>query len=521
MTQTSTLIPVEALEPKEVFKHFAEISKIPRGSKKEKAISDYLAKFADEKGLKFYQDSSYNLRIKKPGTPGHEDDPAVILQAHMDMVWNKEDGYDFDFETHPIKCVVEGDILKSYRTTLGADDGIGVAFIMALMEAQDIVHPPLEFLLTTQEELGMGGAKEFDVSELSGKTFINIDSEDEGVFCSSCCGGMRIYIRLPAERQPIEKIPHHSDYIPLKIEIKNLRGGHSGTEIDKERGNSNRLMGRLLLALQEKYSYYLASIYGGIAPNAISSHTEATILVDSHKEIKVRDTLSAWQEIFRNELKNSDGKKDSSGQAFEVEVNVQETPLPDDVFTSKVLEQVITATTLFPHGVAAMDLSLEDQRIPETSDNFAMIDTKRDAQGSCILFTANIRSSLATKKTFLKNQFTTIAEILGATYTIDGEYPAWEFDPDSHIRKVFVQAFEKVYGGRQPKIEGIHAGLECGIFADHFKNHKMDVDLIAFGPDIFGAHTPQERVVIASVERNWKLLKKVLEIMSEYKEDTI
>lgn len=530
MAQTSTLTPVEALEPKEVFKHFAEISKIPRGSKKEKGISDYLAEFAKERGLSVYQDSSYNLLIQKPGTKGHENEPAVILQAHMDMVWNKEDGYDFDFEHDPIKCVVEGDILKSYRTTLGADDGIGVAFIMALMEAGDTIpHPPLEFLLTTQEELGMGGAKEFDVSKLSGKTFINIDSEDEGIFCSSCCGGMRIYIRLPAERQPIEKIPHRSDYIPLKIEIKNLRGGHSGTEIDKERGNSNRLMGRLLYALQEKYSYYLANIYGGIAPNAISTHTEATILVEKEQKSAVQDVLADWQEIFRNELKNSDGKKDRNGQAFEVEVNAQTVPLPDDVFTSEVLKQVITATTLFPHGVAAMDLNLEEQRIPETSDNFAMIDTNRDAQGSYILFTANIRSSLATKKTFLKNQFTTIAEILGATYTIDGEYPAWEFDPHSNIRKVFVQAFKEVYEGRQPKIEGIHAGLECGIFAEHFENRKKAdekaderaVDLIAFGPDIFGAHTPQEHVKISSVGRSWKLLKKVLEIMSEYKENTI
>lgn len=520
MTQTSTPIPVEALEPKEVFKHFAKISKIPRGSKKEEAISDYLAEFAVKNNYTVYRDGCHNLLIKKEG---QKKKPEVILQAHMDMVWNKEDGYDFDFEHNPIKCVVEGDILKSDRTTLGADDGIGVAFIMALMEAGDTIpHPPLEFLLTTQEELGMGGAKEFDVSELSGKTFINIDSEDEGIFCSSCCGGMRIYIRLPAERQPIEKILPHSNYIPLKIEIKNLRGGHSGTEIDKERGNSNRLMGRLLFALQEEeYSYYLASICGGIAPNAISSHTEATILVEKEQKSAVQDVLAAWQEIFRNELKNSDGKKDSSGQAFEVEVNAEEAPLPDDVFTSEVLQKVITATTLFPHGVAAMDLSLEDQRIPETSDNFAMIDTNTDEQGSYIRFTSNIRSSLATKKTFLKNQFTTIADILGASYTIDGEYPAWEFDPDSNIRKVFIRAFEEVYEGRQPKVEGIHAGLECGIFADHFKNHKMDVDLIAFGPDIFGAHTPQERVVISSVERNWRLLKKVLEIMSEYKEDTI
>lgn len=458
---------------------------------------------AEARGLVFSCDGEYVL----------EKEPAVILQAHMDMVWNKEDGYDFDFETMPIKCVVEGDILKSYRTTLGADDGIGVALIMALMEAQDIVHPPLELLFTTQEELGMGGAKEFDVSQLSGQTFINIDSEEEGIFCSSCCGGLRIYIRLPAEKMPAGKISHPDSYTALKIEIKNLRGGHSGTEIDKERGNSNRLMGRLFYTLQEQYSFYLAGISGGIAPNAISTHTEAVILVEKDKEAAVRDTLLGLQKDFRNELKNSDGKKDGGGSAFAVEIDAEPIPAPDEVFTPKVLEKVITAATLFPHGVAAMDLGLEDQRIPETSDNFAMIDMGQDEKGSYILFTANIRSSLATKKAFLTNQFTTIAGIIGATYTIDGEYPAWEFNPDSYIRTIFIRAFQDVYEGRRPKVEGIHAGLECGILADHFKSNQMDVDLIAFGPDIFGAHTPQEQVKIPSVGRSWELLKRVLEIV--------
>lgn len=502
----------DELEPKEIFRHFKTISGIPRGSKKEKGISNYLKKFAEDRGFEAHQDATFNLLIKKPGTPGREDEPAVILQAHMDMVWNKEEGFDFDFETQPIKLVVEEDVLHSDRTTLGADDGIGVAFILALLEARDVSHPPLELLITTQEELGMGGAKEFDVTLLKGKTFINIDSEDEGIFCSSCCGGIRIYIKLRAEEIKAEQIPDFEKYIFMGVELGNLKGGHSGTEIDKERGNSNRLLGRVLYSLNEKYDYYLSEINGGIAPNAISSRTKAVILVKKEDEEGIIKELADWNDIFLCELRNSDGKPDESGTSFNVKITVSQEKSKTHVFTKDVLERVITAVTLFTHGVAAMDLNLH---IPETSDNFAMIDTKADGEGSYILFSSNVRSSVATKKDFIRHQFTTIARVIGASYTTDGEYPAWEYDDKSEIRKIFVRAYKETYGGAEPKIEGIHAGLECGIFSEHFKKAGQSVDLIAYGPDIFGAHTPQERILIPSVGRSYKLLIKVLSLIGK------
>lgn len=506
------------LEPEEVFKHFKAISKIPRGSEKEKAVSDYIADFARERGYEAVQDDSFNLLIRKPATEGNEALDTVILQAHMDMVWNKEEDYDFDFETQPIQLIKEGDILRSNKTTLGADDGIGVAYIMAILDSSDIPHPPLEMALTTQEELGMGGAKEYDVTQLKGKTFINIDSEEEGIFCSSCCGGLRIYVKLPAEEQKVDEIPDSEDYTFLRIKIDNLRGGHSGTEIDKERGNSNRLMGRLLFALREEFSFYLADINGGTASNAIPVKTEAVIMALEKDKADIEARAAEWNETFKNELKNSDGKPDSSGKAYVVQVDVSTESKTDKVFTQQVLENAITAMTLTPHGVAAMDLNLTDQNIPETSDNFAMIETKKDGDESYILFSSNIRSSLASKKQFMKNQFTTIAKVIGASYTTDGEYPAWEYDPDSHIRKVFVEAYEELNKGKKAKVEGIHAGLECGIFSDNFKKHNQDVDLIAFGPDITGAHTPQENVSISSVGRNWELLKKVLADLCQSKD---
>lgn len=518
---------IDGFEPKEVFKWFKEITAIPRGSKGEKAISDHLMKYAESKGLEVEQDAFWNLVIRKPASKGYESKPPVILQAHMDMVWNPEEKFKSGEPINPI--VVERPeesekyggkdwMVSEGHTTLGADDGIGLAYNMALIDSTDIPHPPLEIVFTTQEELGMEGAKVYNVGWLKSNTFINIDSEDEHIFTSSCCGGMRMYLHLPTKMVRTSSIDNSDEYKSFTISVSGLAGGHSGVEIDKERGNSNRLLGRVLADVVNqvnkvgKTNCYLASIKGGITPNAIPPSTEAVVFVNNNYVDKIKECLLSWQDIFRNELKYSDGATyGEDGKLYEVKVEMNSTDPTEMVYVDETFKKVLTAMTLIPHGVANMDIP---QKMPETSDNFAMIEIPTDKDK--IIFTANIRSSIGTKKEFIASQFYKIADIIGANVTTSGVYPAWPYKEVSPIRDVFKKAYENAYGNLDKfQVLGIHAGLECGIFSDRFEQiGRKNVDMIAFGPTILGAHTPDERLHIASVERTWKLLKEVLQLLA-------
>lgn len=492
---------IENLEPKECFKWFGELAKIPRGSHNEKQVSDFLVQFAKDRGLPVTQDELFNVFITKPGCLGLENAAPVIVQGHMDMVCVKEEGLDFDFEKDPIKILVEGDFVTADRTTLGADNGIAVAFALALLDSKDIPHPPLEALFTAQEETGMGGAAAFDASPLKGRYFINIDSEDEGIFCVSCAGGRRSQMTIPLETVAVSSIAGNDAYRFVTVGVSGLQGGHSGMDIHRERGNSNRLLGRTLAACAEKFDIHLVSVKGGSAMNVLPAESSAVIFTNA-PEAALKAELAHWEAIFKNELKASDGAG--------LVLALKDAPVADTVLSAATLKKLLTALTLIPHGVQSMDLNMKDQTLVESSNNLAVLVT--DAKG--IHISCASRSSVGSRKVFIYEQIKAVADAIGAELTYSGDYPAWEYNPESKLRDTFRAAYKSLFG-KDATVEGIHAGLECGLFSEKFKELGHDVDFVAFGPNISGAHSVNEKVSRSSVENMWKLLKEVLKTLGK------
>lgn len=487
---------VEQLEPKECFKWFGEIARIPRGSHNEQAISDFLVRFAEERGLNVTRDALGSVCIKKPAFAGMEKAPAVILQGHMDMVCVKEEGKAFDFTKDPIPVVVKGDAISADGTTLGADNGIALAYILALLDASDIPHPALEAVITTQEEVGMAGARNFDVSQLQGTYFINIDSEKEGVLCVSCAGGRRSMVSLPISPVKAGDAAGKNTYAFFTLSIGGLAGGHSGMEIDKQRGNANRLMGRVLAELLKKYDLYLADISGGSAMNVIPSEAAMTILAAAGEEDLKKDA-AALRELFARELAASDGAN--------LALTVRKAAAMPEVFGKDVARMAALLLILLPDGVIGMDLNITTQKLVESSTNIGSVRT----ENGNVAISSLTRSSVDSKKEFIYSQLAGIAELAGAKIEAFGDYPAWEFNPESPLRPVFQEAYKALFN-KEAKVEGIHAGLECGLFFEKFRELGRKVDFIAFGPDISGAHTVKETVSRSSVANMWKLLKEVL-----------
>ena len=485
---------LEHLEPKECFRWFEAISRIPRGSHNEKAISEWLAAFAKERGLAVIRDAHGNVCIKKPGTPGMETAPAVILQGHMDMVCVKGEGVTFDFEKDPIRLKMEGDRLTADGTTLGADNGIALAFILALLDAKDIPHPPLEAVITVEEEVGLVGAAEYDASVLTGTSFINIDSEEEGVFCVSCAGGRRSKISLPVETVDTTSLSGADRYGFFTLSIGGLTGGHSGQTIDQQRVNAAILMGRVLHALSEEHGCYLADISGGSAVNVIPSTCSATICIDCPEDM-IGKELDALAKTYRHEFAASDGKG--------LTLQAAKTGALPQVFSRACTNKVIAMLTLIPDGVVSMDLNME--HMVESSTNLGMV----RVEDGMVTFSSLSRSSVGSKKEFICAKLEKLARLTGAEIMFHGNYPAWEYSPTSRVRDVFMESYADLFG-KEAKAEGIHAGLECGLFYDKFRELGRDVDFIAFGPDITGAHTVTESVSVPSVERMWRLLLEAL-----------
>lgn len=492
---------IEHLEPKECFRWFEAVSRIPRGSHNEKAISEWLAAFAEERGLSVARDARGNVCVKKPGTPGMETAPAVILQGHMDMVCVKGEGVEFDFEKDPIRLQLEGDRLTADGTTLGADNGIALAFILALLDTKDIPHPPLEAVITVEEEVGLIGAAEFDASGLTGASFINIDSEEEGVFCVSCAGGRRSRLSLPVRTEDASSISGAERYGFFTLTIGGLTGGHSGQVIDRQRANANILMGRVLYSLRRKYGCYLAEISGGSAVNVIPSTCNATICIDCPEDI-LGEKLAALAEIFRSEFAASDGKG--------LTLQAAKTAALPRVFSRACTDRIIAVLTLIPDGVVSMDLNME--HMVESSTNLGMVRVEDGA----VTFSSLSRSSVGSRKEFICSRIEELAGLVGAEIMFHGNYPAWEYSPSSRVRDVFMESYTALFG-KAARAEGIHAGLECGLFYDKFQALGRNVDFIAFGPDITGAHTVTESVSVSSVERMWRLLLDVLRRLGELK----
>lgn len=480
---------------------FAKICSIPHESRNERRLSDFLVSFAKERDLFVSQDAAGNILIKKPGTPGMEKAPTVILQGHMDMVCVKENGLDFDFSTTPLKLVFDRDKLRAEGTSLGADNGIALSYALALLDSRDIPHPPLEAVFTVEEEVGMGGASAFDASQLTASLFINMDSEEEGVFCVSCAGGRRSRMSIPVTFEKTEAMPNEEKGVFRRVTVGGLAGGHSGLEIIKERGNANKLLARILDDLMRKVPCHMVSLNGGTAANAIPKESSAVLVLHADDEA-LRKELDAWADAFRHELRGADGAG--------LTVMLSEAERAERVLTAESANRVISAALLIPDGIASMDMTITSQRLVESSNNFAMIRMEEDN----VVFHCQTRSSSASRKDALCRQIDVLGNMVGATVEHSGDYPAWEYNPDSKLQPLFEKAYRDLFG-KNARVEGIHAGLECGLFAEKFKNLGHAMDFLSFGPDVVGAHSTKETLYLASAERSWNLLKEVLRRIGE------
>lgn len=475
---------LENCEPKRVFHYFEEICKIPHGSGNTRQISDYLVQFAKNHDLKYIQDEMNNVVIYKPGTAGYENAPTVIVQGHMDMVCEKRPDVDHDFTKDGLNLSVEGDYLSANGTTLGGDDGIAVAYGLALLESDTIAHPPLEVFITVDEEIGLLGAVGFDCSVLKGRRFINLDSEAEGSLWISCAGGLSGISHIPVTRLEAKGEK-------LTVKISGLMGGHSGAEIDKNRANANSLLGKFLHGLDAKAGYELISVQGGQKDNAITRESIAELLTVKENVEAVKEYAASMQTAWREEYTGTDEG---------ITVTVTEEGEQD----AKVLhptskEKVVFFLVNVPYGVQKMSGTIKG--LVETSTNIGILKTSENE----VLGSSSIRSSVETARDALSDKIEYLTEFLGGEYERQGVYPAWEYRKDSPLRDKMVEVYEEMYG-QKPNVVAIHAGLECGLF---YK--KMEgLDCVSLGPDMKDIHTSEEVLSISSTERVWKYLVKVL-----------
>lgn len=478
---------LENCEPKRVFYYFEELCKIPHGSGNTKQISDYLVSFAKEHGLEHVQDEMNNVVIYKPATEGYEDAPAVILQGHMDMVCEKRPDVDHDFTKDPLNISVKDGYVTANGTTLGGDDGIAVAYGLALLESKDLAHPALEVLITVDEEIGLLGAEGFDCSVLKGKRLINLDSEAEGSLWISCAGGLSGISTIPVQRVEAEGQK-------AAVKITGLMGGHSGAEIDKKRANANVLMGRFLYSLQQETAYEIISLAGGQKDNAITREADAELLVEDINSVKA--CAEKLQKGFREEYAGTD-------EGITVEI----TDL--GVASAKVLHPTSREKVLFflmevPFGIQKMSGSIDG--LVETSTNIGIVKLGEDE----FLGSSSVRSSVEAAGAALSDKICYLTEFLGGEYTVQGAYPAWEYRKDSPLRDQMVEVYEEMYG-EKPNVVAIHAGLECGLFYKKIEG----LDCVSLGPNMKDIHTSEEVLDIASTERVWKYLVKVLESLKK------
>ena len=468
-----------------VFKYFEEISKIPRGSGNEKAISDYLANTARKKNLKVVQDEYYNIIIYKPGTKGYENHPAVILQGHMDMVCEKNTGTSHDFLNEALKLYIEGDYIKAEGTTLGADDGVALAYMLAILDEPDICHPPLEMLVTSDEETGMGGAENLDAGLLSGRLMVNMDIFNEDTIVSGCVGGVvAVLNKTPIWEEAAD------DLIYLKIEIKGLRGGHSGEEIDKERGNSLRLLARLLHKISCLANIRIADAQGGMKVNAIPRESSALIGYKNEEAEALIKALDDFSKETAMEYRVFD-------PYLSISYRICEKPVK--YLSLECGKSLINALLILPHGILHMSGDIEG--LPDTSCNMGVLEIKEKE----ILIQCMPRGFFASRIDFVMGQIETIGDILGYRSTFLRRYGAWQFNPDSWLRKTAAEVYVKCFG-KQPLINAVHAGLECGIFAGKING----LDIISFGPTAHDLHNPDECLSISSTNRVWGFLLELL-----------
>ncbi len=476
------------IEPKEVFKYFEEISRIPRGSHNTAAVSSYLYKFGVDNGFKSRQDELGNVVIHVPATSGYEDKKAVILQGHMDMVCEKAAGSKHDFTKDPLDLRVMDDEIFARGTTLGGDNGIALAYAMAAATDKTLKHPALELIFTVDEEVGMEGATGLDTSDLKAGYMLNLDTEDEGEFVTSSAGGLNAVMSVPVKYRKMSG----EEY---KIIISGLKGGHSGTEIDGYHANAIIIMGRLLHFLRARnVDFHVSGLDGGLMNNAIPRDADCDVIIPWEETDTFEELIGEFESTIKNEYRaNEDNIMiycDHIGTAEK------------EVLRKKHEERVIFLLNTVPDGVQRMSQEEATKGLVETSlNNGIMRLTEKD-----FYLNASVRSSISSAKQALSDKLKYLTETIGGTYEANGDYPAWEFNDDSYLLKKCIEVFKDQYG-RDPKVVGIHAGIECGIFFEKMPG----LDIISIGPDMKGVHTPQEKLYIASVKRTWEFIRGILE----------
>ncbi len=471
---------LEELEPKNVFRFFEEISQIPRGSYNIAKINDYLTAFARERGLRYRSDEYCNVIIWKDASPGYEDSDPVILQAHMDMVAVKEDTCRKDLTVDGLDLVLDGDFLSADGTSLGGDDGIAVAYALAILDDDTIAHPPLEVVITSDEEAGMIGADFLDVSDLKGRTLINIDSEDEGIFTVSCAGGATATLHLPVKIKEL-------DLAAVEFYLNGFTGGHSGTEIGKGLANPSIALGQLLIALAKKTDMRLITLNGGEKDNAIPTYAGAMVAVPQEQVEDVQQILESEFAHLKTEFQVMDPN-------MELTVKVNDS-MTRPVFTKQSTRNAIALLCNVPNGVQRMNPEMEG--MVQTSLNLGVM---RTVEGEIRLSFA-VRSACEIERQYMIDKLKYLVEALGGSIEVTGAYPGWEYRADSPVRDVMIRVYQDQYG-EDPVVEGVHAGLECGMFVDKIP----DLDAISIGPQMYDVHTTRERLSISSTERTWQLL---------------
>ena len=553
------------LKPEKVFYFFEELTRIPRGSYNEKAVSDYITGFAKDRGLEVYQDDLYNVVIIKEAASGKENDPAIILQGHIDMVNEKTPDSPHDFEKDPLDIYIDGDYIRAKGTTLGADDGIAVAYMLAILDDESIKAPRLEMVFTVSEEVGMEGAHGVDLSKLRGKQLINIDSEDEGILLAGCAGGMRAEVRLPLEYEGVsrnvwnelneaegvneaDKTRENSAVNEVEtekdrsgnlkfgiIKISGLLGGHSGQEIDKQRINADHMLARVLLSLiNSGFDIRPVTMQGGGKDNAIPFEATAEVVFKKADENAVKEKLAEINSEIKNEYRNTDGGVTFS---FDVISDEQSTVKQSDgvndgrqtgpgrykndcyAMTSSSVRKALGLILALPNGIVKMSGDIEG--LVETSLNLGVmrtetagkvadgetgVDTADNIESRSLILTYALRSSVGSAKKALAERFRLIAENFGAKVSFHGEYPAWEYKEKSELRDKMIRVFEEMYG-KTPEVSVIHAGVECGLLAEKIPG----LDAISYGPDMYDIHTANEHLSISSAARMYEYLLRIIE----------
>jgi len=477
---------IEDLEPKIVWKHFDEIRKIPRCSKHEEKIREYIVNFAKKLNLEYKVDKAGNVVIRKTASSGMENKPIVVLQGHMDMVCEKNANVEHDFSKDPIKLVKKGDVLTADGTTLGADDGIGLAIILAILEDKNLKHGPIEALFTVDEETGLTGAFAIQPGFLKGRIMLNLDSEDFGIITIGSAGGGGSKIELPVRTQK-----NQGGLKPFIVKVTGLRGGHSGVDIHEQRGNAIKILARLLWKAMQNYELLVSDIRGGDKHNAIPREATAVVLVNEKEVSKFVSSLQNEAKDIANEIKTIDPN---------FTPKIEETKKPEEILDKESTFKLVNLLYSLPHGVDRM--SYDVPGLVETSTNLAKTSIEKDRA----VIEMSSRSATKSELEDMRGRIKAIASLAGAKTTEDEPYPGWKPNLDSKILALAKKVFREMYG-KEPKVEAIHAGLECGIIGEKFPG----MDMISIGPTIKYPHSPDEQVEISTVDKFYKYVLKILE----------